>query len=402
MKTTGAVTLASSLLTGYLLFLPVMAAQMSESPAFLPRSVPTELPGGMERLSGPIEPFLAPSRIADVLQNISPDAQLAMRSGTGATIYQAVSPSVVLVVTEHSLGSGSLLSEDGYIITNWHVIQDATRVGVVFKPEQEGGTIREVDVRRALVEKTDEVADLALLRVDSVPTGRVPVSLGRMEDVSIGGDVHAIGHPSGENWTYTRGFVSQIRRGYEWSTESGVDHSADVIQTQTPINPGNSGGPLLDQKGNLVGINSFKAEGEALNFSVSVDEVRSFLERPEGRQAARREAQPNDQGQCDDVVPIASERQVMDGFGAGEMVLLDVDCDGESDIEMFVPDDEAEPILMSVDTTGDGRIDTVFFDTNRDGEVDVSIYDTTGDGEPDLEGLHRDGDPEPYLVQKLD
>jgi S1-C subfamily serine protease len=344
--------------------------------------------------------FLAPARIADVLGNVAPDNELATRSGIGASIYRAVSPSVVLIVTDQSLGSGALLSEDGLIVTNWHVIEGATRVGVIFKPDQEGGVLRDVDVRRARVQKIDEVVDLALLQVDSAPVGRFPLSLGRLEDVSIGADVHAIGHPSGESWTYTRGFVSQIRRSYQWHTESGVQHLADVIQTQTPINPGNSGGPLLDETGQLIGINSFKAEGEALNFAVSVDEVRAFLERPQGRQAARVPVTPTASPSCDEAIFMSNERRVMASV-PGELFWVDVDCDGEADFQMFIPDDEAEPISVLADTTGDGRIDTIFLDMNRNGEVDLSLVDTNGDGSADLQGFHRNGEFEPYRVKRL-
>jgi S1-C subfamily serine protease len=77
--------------------------------------------------------------------------------------------------------------------------------------------------------------------------------------------------PTGEAWTYTTGVISQYRRAYEWQAEGDpIKHKADIIQTQTPINPGNSGGPLLGDTGNLIGVNSFKASGEGLNFAVSV------------------------------------------------------------------------------------------------------------------------------------
>ena len=97
-------------------------------------------------------------------------------------------------------------------------------------------------------------------------------------------DVHAIGHPTGEAWTYTTGVISQYRQAYEWQVEDDpIKHRADIIQTQTPINPGSSGGPLFGDSSSLIGVNSFKAGGEGLNFAVSVDEVRKFLARSGNR-----------------------------------------------------------------------------------------------------------------------
>ena len=73
------------------------------------------------------------------------------------------------------------------------------------------------------------------------------------------------------------GVISQVRQAYKWTAEDRRQHEASVIQTQTPINPGNSGGPLLTDNGQLIGVNSFKAQGEGLNFAVSVDDVRVLL-----------------------------------------------------------------------------------------------------------------------------
>ena len=165
------------------------------------------------------------------------------------------------------------------------MIEGYSTVGVMYKPPREGDKIGPADIRRATVVRIDQMSDLALLRVDEAPKGHATFELGDIDEIPVGSDVHAIGHPTGESWTYTKGFVSQIRRDYEWATESGKVHNADVIQTQTPINPGNSGGPLISDSYRLVGVNSFKSSGEALNFAVSVDEIRTFLSRKENRYA---------------------------------------------------------------------------------------------------------------------
>jgi S1-C subfamily serine protease len=196
------------------------------------------------------------------------------RSARDAQIYRTISPAVVLIVTKDGLGSGSLLSTAGEVITNYHVVRGFANVAVVFKPLVEGVEPTRDDIRAGQVLKYDEIADLALVKVSEVPAGRNPIRLGGDEEISVGADVHAVGHPTGELWTYTTGIISQYRLGYDW-TNQGEDfkHKADIVQTQTPINPGNSGGPLVSDTGNLIGVNSFKGKGEALNFAVSVDEV---------------------------------------------------------------------------------------------------------------------------------
>jgi len=208
----------------------------------------------------------------------------AVRSAKDAQIYRAISPAVVLVATKEGFGSGSLLDAAGNIITNWHVVKGYEYVAVIFKPTVEGKEPTRDEIKRGRIVKYDEIADLALVKAIEVPPGRTPIRLGDSSEIAVGMDVHAIGHPTGEAWTYTTGVISQYRQAYEWQAKGDpIKHRADIIQTQTPINPGNSGGPLLGDSSSLIGVNSFKAGGEGLNFAVSVDEVKRFIARPGNR-----------------------------------------------------------------------------------------------------------------------
>jgi S1-C subfamily serine protease len=94
------------------------------------------------------------------------------RSAKDAELYRNISPSVVLIVTNDSLGSGSLISTAGDIITNWHVVKGATSVGIVFKPAIEGRQPRKDDIKAAYVVKFDPIADLALVKAAEAPKGR--------------------------------------------------------------------------------------------------------------------------------------------------------------------------------------------------------------------------------------
>ncbi len=222
---------------------------------------PSNLPTTMEERGAPIVGATRPNALANfqpsLLQQIEsdvPTAQLSKiarqlfseegattRSAKDAEIYRALAPSVVEILTQDGLGSGSLIGTAGEIITNYHVVQGYSDVGVIFKPTGEGKEPTHDDVKLGHVVKFDEVADLALVKAVEVPKGRNPIRLGDSGDLAIGTDVHAIGHPRKLTWTYTTGIISQYRLGYEWTIED-IKHKADVIQTQTPISPGNSGG----------------------------------------------------------------------------------------------------------------------------------------------------------------
>jgi len=342
-----------------------------------------------------ISPATARKRLSAVNSYTSP----VTRGAREARLYAALSPRVVMVVTNDGLGSGAVIADDGSIITNWHVIEDYEVVGVIYKPIEEGREPTEADVHLATVVRFDEVADLALLKVDHPPSDRTYIVLGTMTDIPVGSDVHAIGHPTGESWTYTKGIVSQVRKGYEWVTESGKVHIADVIQTQTPINPGNSGGPLLSDSYELVGVNSFVAQGEGLNFAVSVDEVRKFIASSSNRYAdsSGSSSSTSDSTECD-----SEMGSIRNDENTADITYFDFDCDGNADGYATAPDDMTEPMLLSMDTTGDGSIDTVYGDLDRDGQVDRSAYDTTGDGNLDLLGYHQNGDTDPYRYESID
>jgi S1-C subfamily serine protease len=357
----------------------------------------TDLELSAEEPSGIAPTYDAPTlqslaRYREAINDVQPDEALSTRGASDAALYKSVSPSVVLIVTEDGIGSGALIGTNGDIITNWHVVGGSEYVGVIFKPALEGVEFTDRDILIAPVVKIDQVADLALVRVSSVPARARPLRLISDFNVQVGTDVHAIGHPTGESWTYTKGLVSQVRKNYSWITKSNVEHKADVIQTQTPINPGNSGGPLLNDAMEIIGINSFKAEGEALNYAVSSKEVRRFLSVPGDRYA---EAVASDcKGQI--------LRSYRDEDGSPSLnKVIDTDCDGIGDFIVVTPDDPSRPVAVLADTNNDGNIDTILLDDNRDGDFDRSLVDTNADGKADLIGYFRPGESKPYRFEPI-
>lgn len=159
---------------------------------------------------------------------------------------------------QQSVGSGFILSADGYILTNAHVVDDATEVTVKLSDKREF---------RAKVIGTDKRTDTALLKIDA--TGLPKVTIGDPERLRVGEWVAAIGKPFGLENTITAGIVSA--KGRELPNENLVP----FIQTDVPINPGNSGGPLFNMKGEVVGINSliFSRTGGymGLAFAIPID-----------------------------------------------------------------------------------------------------------------------------------
>lgn len=379
--------LAALSVASYAIAAPPEAAQLGRRLDF-----DGQRPASGSRVELPNLPETSGVRIGRALNALKPETRAATRGSAETRVYQQASPSVVLIVTDEMLGSGAVISADGQIITNLHVVGDAEEVGVVFKPRVEGTPVAEGDVVAAKVLRRDEVADLALIQVAKLPDGVKPLEIGNSTTLEVGADVHAIGHPTGQSWTYTRGIVSQIRRAYAWTTESKLNHEATVIQTQTPINPGNSGGPLLDDQLRIVGINSFVGEGEGLNFAVSAEDVKSFLARSQDRFAAKQAAACTED-------TVLEERPLTKTKGVEQ--LLDTDCDGEGDTILATPRSKREPVTATFDDDGDGLFDTVFIDYDRDGEVDEALYDTDANGKPDLFGEFRKGEDEPYRLTKM-
>lgn len=300
-----------------------------------------------------------------------------------AKIYKKYARSTVLIQNKGSLGSGALVSRSGYIVTNWHVVRGADRVNVAFKPTDDRKNATKEDLRPARVVKVDQIVDLALVQVDSIPEDIAVIPLGSIDDISVGSDVHAIGHPQGQQWSYTQGIVSQIRSDYKW-----LQFSATVIQTQTPINPGNSGGPLLDDNGKLVGINSFTQTGtDGLNFAVGVDEVKRFLAASGSRFANASPPPVSGGGSC-------ATREIYRGPNQDKthfIVQYDTNCDGKADKVVLTPKDKRKPTEAFIDSNSDGKWDIILRDFDHDGKWDKSFRDANLDGDYDQECDHADG-----------
>jgi S1-C subfamily serine protease len=333
---------------------------------------------------------------SSILNSLKPDTGVNSRGVRDAALFKNISPSVVLILTKDGTGSGTIIGSDGLILTNYHVVGNNSEVGVVLKPPADTQKISKADLVRAKVIKIDQVTDLALVKLPQAPFGRAPVKLADESEISIGMDAHAIGHPHGDNWTYTKGVVSQYRNDFEW-----LGHKANVIQTQTPINPGNSGGPLLSDNGTILGVNSFSdTKAQGLNFAVSISDVKTFLQR-NGSRYSKTQSQSN-------VANTAKKCEMKEVYkgktsdGMAETVVWDSACSGKADLDVVIPYDKSKPIYMEMDRNGDGRVDAMLFSTKRDYKWEFSFWDDNYDGKWDLVGYHNNGEAKPYKFVNYD
>lgn len=229
--------------------------------------------------------------IKDRVISQGPESSLLTRSPWGPGLYRQTVNAVVLIIIpeelsgQDSMGSGVIVTQSGVIITNWHVVQDAPGAAIVFRPSPPKtlDDLKEEDLWVAKVLVTYPEKDLAFLRLVSSSTGsqNLPllsiVPLENPNNLEIGQDVFAIGHPKGLSWTYTEGVISQIRPRFLWEMD-GRKFRATVLQTQTDISFGSSGGPLINSTGKLVGIISNMMAGEAgFNFAISAHEIFELL-----------------------------------------------------------------------------------------------------------------------------
>jgi S1-C subfamily serine protease len=312
------------------------------------------------------------------------------RGAVDANLYKAVSPSVVLILTKVASGSGSVISNDGLILTNYHVIENSKDIAVIFKPLKDTQKIQDSDIKKGRVVKVDQISDLALIKIDGMPQVKSPIKLGDDSDISVGIDVHAIGHPENQNWSYSKGIISQFRPNFKWTEYN----QADVIQTQTPISHGSSGGPLLNDQATLIGVNSFfKKDGQGLNFAVSIGEVKKFIARSGDRYANQKVAIKNSTTQSKCEAKELYRGKSKDGLN--DVISFDTSCKGKIDFEYVYPLDKSKAMYVHMDTNADEYMDVMVFSPKRDGKFTVSLWDTDFDLKWDTMGIHDDGTIKP-------
>jgi S1-C subfamily serine protease len=211
---------------------------------------------------------------------VTPRGELAADEKANIRLFENSRNSVVYITTRAQVqdfwsrdimsvprgtGSGFIWDEYGHIVTNYHVIEDASEA-----------TIRLANGKdyAATLVGASQLHDIAVLKIKVSQQLSPPLPIGTSHDLKVGQKVFAIGNPFGLDWTLTNGIVSALNRSLTEDNGNTVEH---LIQTNAAINPGNSGGPLLDSAGRLIGINtaiySPSGANSGIGFAVPVDTV---------------------------------------------------------------------------------------------------------------------------------
>ncbi|HLC72840.1 MAG TPA: trypsin-like peptidase domain-containing protein [Candidatus Nanoarchaeia archaeon] len=197
------------------------------------------------------------SRLSDLEEEVK---NVNIKSGDFSAILEDVFPGVVSIATDVGRGSGTIITNDGFIVTNDHVIKDARVIQVVNYGKK---------MYAAQLIGTHAQYDIAVLKINGTFN---KLNFADSNKVRVGERVVAVGNPAGLGFSVTEGIISQVERIIG-------PKDPPMIQTDVPINPGNSGGPLVNINGNIVGINRLKVSGfESLGFAIPSNIVKPIVE----------------------------------------------------------------------------------------------------------------------------
>jgi serine protease Do len=237
----------------------------------IPRNQIAKITKDTEEKTPPSKNKSTPATVSpgDVTPEFFQTAKSALAEKSVRELVQQLGEAVVQVRTPSGLGSGFILNEDGYLITNFHVIEGETQIGIEVYHQRNGQLDRRT-YKQVRIVAMNKFQDLALLKIDDKDAPKFSrVSLGDSDQLSVGETVFAIGSPLGLERTVTEGIVSTMKRQFQGEL---------YLQTTAQINPGNSGGPLFNLRGEVVGVTNMKiAFGEGIGFAIPVEAVKFFV-----------------------------------------------------------------------------------------------------------------------------
>ena len=277
-------------------------------------------------------------------------------------------------------GTGSLISSEGLIVTNYHVVENANQVWVY--PYAKKFDLEKSEKFLAVVVATNKVTDLAILKVYGISNNTRPVPFGNIDKINVGDEVYAIGHPSSLHWSITDGIISNIRKNYDFE-KFGL--KADLIQNTAPILGGSSGGPLLNERGQIIGVNTIGDPSANFNFAVGVNHVRNLLEKV-----------PHSIKLNLDKIKTVNEKELSKQFTN----ITPGDYNENGIIDEWSVDTNNNNIndTLYVDDDEDGRIERIYIDSNENDKWDLIVFDDDLDGNPNRQVIDNDEDGKPDTI----
>ena len=313
--------------------------------------------------------------------------------GSAKQIYKNYSKSVFYLYNPDvkAMGTGFLVDASGLVLSNWHVAEKATNMFVWTLPEGGDKSVKflfeKQDYYMASVIATNKKQDLALIKVSGLPKTIKPVNLGSDDQIEVGDNVYAIGHPISYPWTFSSGMVSQVRENFEWDYDDTFTHTANVIQMQTPISTGNSGGPLFSSEGKVVGVNTLgETQGQNINFAVAVNQVKQFIKdnpyvaKVNPLNAAMKKEFPK------------ATTQDYNNNGTIDTWYIDTNNNGSVDLAFLDDNEDGKVEAVLIDENENGKWEATRVDENQDGTIDYVLLDEDEDGNNDLIATDVDND----------
>ncbi len=294
-----------------------------------------------------------------------------------------------------TFATGSIIDNNGLIITNWHVIENANQVYVYplpKDPSKEGLAIDKLtDAEKFLarVVAKNKKTDLALIQVTGISKRITPIPLGINDEVQSGEKIFAIGHPMGFGWDITPGSVRGKIPNYEWNygppPKEGeeFDQKASVIRHTADIVGGSSGGPLFNEKGRMIGINNMGyGEASNMNFAIAVKHAQELIKNKE---------QPGTKTTA--TVEPLTEKMLAQKYP--NLQAEDWDKNGIIDTWYVDTDNNGQGDTIYTDSDEDGFIEFIEIDSNENNSSEIALIDNDLDGRPDEKWIDRDDIPYP-------
>jgi serine protease Do len=233
--------------------------------------VPRAAIAGITKSTGVASSGAAGGPLLDVAPQFYTAGAVASPTRDVQDLVKQFGQAVVQVRTPEGLGSGFFVNPDGYLITNFHVIEGETEISVEVYSQDSNGQLDRDTYKQVRIVAINKFHDLALLHIEDKNAPKFKyVTLGSSDALNVGDEVFAVGSPMGLERTVTEGILSTKTRELEGEL---------YLQTTTQINPGNSGGPLFNLAGEVVGVTNMKIMfGEGLGFAIPVELVKNFLD----------------------------------------------------------------------------------------------------------------------------